>query len=89
MSILTWIILGGLAGWIASMITGDNPRQGILGNILVGILGAVIGGWLAGAILGEEGVTGFNLGSLITAIIGATILLFIARAFRGHPSDRV
>ena len=76
MSIIGWIILGGLAGWIASMITGRNDQQGCLMNIIVGIIGAAIGGAIVG-IFGSEGVTGFNLGSLIVAIIGAVVLLAI------------
>lgn len=81
MSILAWIVLGGLAGWIASMFAGNNAEQGITGNIIVGILGAFIGGFLFN-VLGGEGVTGFNLWSLIVAVIGATLLLFIVRGFR-------
>ncbi|HSD55520.1 MAG TPA: GlsB/YeaQ/YmgE family stress response membrane protein [Candidatus Saccharimonadales bacterium] len=81
MSILAWIVLGGLAGWIASMFAGNNAEQGIIGNIIVGILGAFIGGFLFN-VLGGEGVTGFNLWSLIVAVIGATLLLFIVRGFR-------
>lgn len=81
MSILAWIILGGLAGWIASMFAGNNAEQGIIGNIIVGILGAFIGGFLFN-VLGGDGVTGFNLWSLIVAVIGATLLLFIVRGFR-------
>lgn len=87
MNILIWIIFGALAGWIASMITGDNARQGALGNIVVGILGALLGGWLSG-FFGAAGVTGFNLSSLLIAIGGAVLLLFVARAFRGHPNER-
>lgn len=86
MSIIVWIIFGALAGWIASMITGDNARQGAIGNIVVGILGAVLGGWLSGFI-GSAGVTGFNITSLLIAVIGAVILLFIVRAFRGHAQE--
>lgn len=85
MSILLWIIFGGLAGWLASMITGDNPRMGIVSNIIVGILGALLGGWLASYFGGD--VTGFNLGSLLIAVLGAVILLMIVRAFRG-TTDR-
>lgn len=81
MSILAWIVLGGLAGWIASMFAGNNAEQGIIGNIIVGILGAFIGGFLFN-VLGGDGVTGFNLWSLIVAVIGATLLLFIVRGFR-------
>jgi uncharacterized membrane protein YeaQ/YmgE (transglycosylase-associated protein family) len=80
MSILAWIILGGVAGWIASMIAGNNAEQGVLGNILVGIIGAFIGGFIFN-LLGGEGVTGFNLWSLIVAVAGATLLLFIVRGF--------
>ena len=81
MSILAWIVLGGLAGWIASMFAGNNAEQGIIGNIIVGILGAFIGGFLFN-VLGGDGVTGFNLWSLIVSVIGATLLLFIVRGFR-------
>jgi uncharacterized membrane protein YeaQ/YmgE (transglycosylase-associated protein family) len=81
MSILAWIVLGGLAGWIASMFAGNNAEQGIIGNIIVGILGAFIGGFLFN-VLGGDGITGFNLWSLIVSILGATLLLFIVRGFR-------
>ena len=81
MSILAWIILGGLAGWIASLIMGTNEQQGCLMNIVVGIVGAVIGGALFSA-LGGTGVTGFNLPSLIVATVGAVVLLWIVRAVR-------
>lgn len=81
MGILAWIVLGGLAGWFASMIAGNNAEQGIVGNIIVGIIGAFIGGFLF-SLLGGEGITGFNLWSLIVAVLGATLLLFILRGFR-------
>ena len=76
MSICGWLILGGLAGWIASLITGRSDQQGCLMNIIVGIIGAAIGGAIVG-FLGGGGVTGFNLPSLIVAIIGAVLLLGI------------
>jgi uncharacterized membrane protein YeaQ/YmgE (transglycosylase-associated protein family) len=79
---LTWIVLGGLSGWIASMIAGTNAKMGIPANILVGILGAVFGGWIAN-FFGYYGVYGLNLYSLGVAIGGATLLLFIfKRVFR-------
>jgi uncharacterized membrane protein YeaQ/YmgE (transglycosylase-associated protein family) len=81
MSILAWIILGGLAGWIASLIMGTNEQQGCLMNVVVGVVGAVIGGALFSA-LGGTGVTGFNLPSLIVATVGAVVLLWIVRAVR-------
>ena len=76
MSICGWIILGGLAGWLASLITGRNDRQGCLMNIIVGVTGAAIGGAIVG-IFGGGGVTGFNLGSLLVAVLGAVVLLAI------------
>jgi uncharacterized membrane protein YeaQ/YmgE (transglycosylase-associated protein family) len=81
MGIIAWIILGGIAGWIASMIAGNNARQGVIGNIIVGIVGAFIGGFLF-KLFGGQGVTGFNLWSLIVAVAGAVILLLIFRGFR-------
>lgn len=82
MSILVWIIFGALVGWIASMIAGTNAQMGAIANILVGIAGAFIGGFIAQA-FGAGGITGFNLTSFITALLGAVILLFIVRAFTG------
>ena len=81
MGIIAWIIFGALAGWIASMIAGTNGRQGALGNIVVGVLGALVGGFVF-HLLGGAGITGFNIWSLMVAIIGAVILLFIVKLFR-------
>lgn len=81
MGFIAWIVLGGLAGWIASMIAGNNGSQGLLGNIVVGVIGAFLGGWIF-QLLGGEGVTGFNFWSLIVAVAGATLLLFILRGFK-------
>jgi len=83
MSIIGWIVLGGLAGWVASMIAGTNARQGLLGNIVVGIIGAFIGGFLIG-LIGGEGATGFNLWTFVVAVLGAVILLFIWKAITGR-----
>lgn len=76
MSILAWIIFGALAGWIASLITGDDASHGIFGNILIGIVGAFIGGLLANFV-GAGGVNGFNLYSMIVAVVGAVIVLLV------------
>ena len=85
MGILAWIIMGGIAGWIASMIMGTDAQQGILMNIIVGIVGAFIGGWLWGLLTGDpEPFALFDIGSWITAIVGACVLLFLARMFMGR-----
>jgi uncharacterized membrane protein YeaQ/YmgE (transglycosylase-associated protein family) len=85
MNILIFIIFGGIAGWIASMITGDNGRMGLLGNIVVGVIGAFIGGFIASAV-GGSGVSGFNIYSFLVAIGGAIILLWFVGLF-GHPKE--
>lgn len=82
LGIIGWIVLGGLAGWVASMIVGTNAKQGLLGNIVVGIVGGLLGGFLFG-LLGGAGVTGFNLWSFLVALVGAVILLFLWRALTG------
>jgi uncharacterized membrane protein YeaQ/YmgE (transglycosylase-associated protein family) len=84
LSWLGWIVLGAIAGWIASMISGDNARQGWLGNIIVGIIGAFIGGLLLSVLRGGPVNMGLDIVSFITAIIGAIILLFILRLFQGR-----
>ena len=85
MGIIAWLIFGGIAGWIASMIMGTDAQQGILMNIIVGIVGAFIGGFVAQLLgFGSEGFAFFDIGSWITAILGAVILLFLVRAVTGR-----
>lgn len=86
MGIISWIIFGGLAGWVASLITGDNERQGCITNIVVGIVGAFIGGFLMNLIGARGGVTGFNLYSFFVAVIGAVALLAILNLVRGKKN---
>ena len=85
-NIIAWIIVGGIAGWIASMVMGENARQGWVTNVLVGIVGAVIGGVVLGFLpgLGAPLTDAFSIGALITAILGAIILLFILRLVQGR-----
>jgi uncharacterized membrane protein YeaQ/YmgE (transglycosylase-associated protein family) len=83
--IISWIVFGALAGWVASMIAGENARQGWLGNIIVGIIGAFLGGLIFGLLFGGGTFTlAWNVGSFIAAVIGAIILLFILRAVQGR-----
>lgn len=83
LGIIGWIVLGGLAGWVASMIAGTNGRQGLLGNIIAGIIGAFVGGFVFN-IFGGSGVTGFNIWSFIVAVVGAVIVLAIWKAISGR-----
>lgn len=81
MSIIVWIIFGGLTGWIASLLTGTNESQGVLGNIIVGMVGAILGGFIVG-LFGGDGITGFNVSSFAVALLGSVILLFIFKQLR-------
>ncbi len=85
MGILLWILFGALVGWIASLIMRTDEEQGAIANILVGIAGAILGGFIA-QLLGAEGITGFNLTSFIVALLGAVALIAIVKMFtsRSH-----
>lgn len=85
LGIIGAIVLGGLAGWVASMFAGTNARQGLLGNIIVGIIGGFLGSFIFG-LFGSNGVTGFNLWSFVVALVGAIILLVIWKAITGRTS---
>lgn len=80
--ILPAIILGGLAGWVASMIMKTDASMGLVANIVVGIIGAIIGNLLL-PLFGLGGTTGFSLWSFIVALLGAIVLLFVVGMFRG------
>ena len=74
MGIISWIVLGGIAGWLASIVMKRNSQMGLITNIIAGIVGAVVGGWVF-SLFGGAGVTGFNLPSLLVAFVGAVIVL--------------
>ncbi len=83
MGIIGWIVLGGLAGWIASKLMGANKSMGLVANVVVGIVGALIGGFVFNLIGGAD-ITGFNLWSLFVAVIGSVILLGVVKMISGH-----
>lgn len=83
--IITWVVIGGLAGWVASLITKTDRSQGLLGNIIVGILGGLLGGFIFG-LLGGSGFTGFNIWSFVVALVGAVVLLLIWKAVTGRKA---
>jgi uncharacterized membrane protein YeaQ/YmgE (transglycosylase-associated protein family) len=83
-NIILWIIFGAVAGWIASLIMGTNRQQGCLMDIVVGVVGAFLGG-LVFSLFGGQGVTGFNIYSLLVAVLGAVILLWIVGLVRRRP----
>ncbi len=85
MGILAWIILGLIAGFLAQALVGGG--YGLLGTIVLGIIGAVVGGWLA-AQLGIGRVDGIDIASIVIATVGAIIVIWIARSIRGRRLAR-
>lgn len=79
MGIILWIVFGAIVGVVASMVMGN--RDGLVMDIIIGIVGAVLGGWLM-SFFGKGGVTGFNLYSFLVALLGAVVLIAIVRAIR-------
>lgn len=82
MDVLIWIIIGAVAGWLASIVMKTNRRQGLVADILVGILGGILGGYVLDLLDVGGGVSGLNLVSFLTAFIGALILLALLRVLR-------
>lgn len=87
MGIISWIVVGLIAGLLGKLIMpGDDPG-GIIGTILIGMAGAVVGGFIVG-LLGGTGATGFNIWSIVVATLGAIILLAIYRTIVGRRTAR-
>lgn len=83
MGIILWIVFGALAGWIASIVMKTDSGQGTLSDIVMGIVGAVVGGFIMN-LLGQSGVTGFNLYSLAVAVIGALVVIYVGRMIKNR-----
>ena len=87
MSVIGWIVLGAMAGWIGSLLV-NKTGEGLLRDIVLGIVGAVVGGWIV-TMFGSTGVTGFNIWSLFVAVIGSVVVLVAYHALIGGRSSRV
>ncbi|HEV8340341.1 MAG TPA: GlsB/YeaQ/YmgE family stress response membrane protein [bacterium] len=77
MTILAWIVVGIVAGYLAKSVMGEGPG-GLVGSLIVGVVGAFVGGWIFNY-FGHAGATGLNLGSILVAFVGAVVLLFVLR----------
>jgi uncharacterized membrane protein YeaQ/YmgE (transglycosylase-associated protein family) len=84
MNFIIWLIVGGIVGWLASMIMKTDAQQGIILNVIVGIVGSFLGGWLIAPLLGTGTVNSgdFSIMGLVSSLIGAIILLAIVNLFR-------
>jgi uncharacterized membrane protein YeaQ/YmgE (transglycosylase-associated protein family) len=84
MNFIIWLIVGGLIGWVASMIMRTDAQQGVVLNVVVGIVGAFLGGWLIAPMIGSGTINSndFSIYGLISSLIGAVILLAIVNLFR-------
>lgn len=82
MGLLAWVIFGALAGWVASIITGRNERQGCILNIVVGIIGALLGGFIISLLSGTGFSFDFNLRSFLVAVLGSVVLLLVVGLVR-------
>jgi uncharacterized membrane protein YeaQ/YmgE (transglycosylase-associated protein family) len=84
MNIIVWLVVGGLLGWLASVFMGTDARQGVVLNVVVGIVGAVLGGWLLSGAFGTSTINqgNFSLAGLVVSFFGAVILLALAKLMR-------
>ena len=85
MNLLIWLIVGGLVGWVASMVMGTNAQQGIVLNVVVGIVGALVAGWFISPLLGIPTINqnAFSAAALVVSLVGSMILLFVVKLVRG------
>ncbi len=88
MSILALIIVGIIAGWLARMVIPGAGPAGLLGDLVIGVVGAIVGGWIFNS-FGHPGATGVNIGSIIVAFVGAVVVLWLMRLFTGRRNPRV
>ncbi len=81
MGIIAWLVIGALAGWIASMVVPGDEGYGWIGGLIAGIVGAIVGGWLLAMLTNQKDwLTGINISTLIAAIVGAIIVVFVWKA---------
>jgi uncharacterized membrane protein YeaQ/YmgE (transglycosylase-associated protein family) len=83
MSIIAWLIVGAIAGWLAGLLVRGDEGMGVIGHIVLGIVGALVGGFLAGVITGTDYTTGINISTIIVATIGAVLVVVVVGLIRG------
>ena len=90
MSIIAWLVVGALAGWLAGYLVKGDEGLGVIGHIVLGIVGALVGGFLAGLLLpgNADYTTGINIPTILVAVIGAVITVVVVGMFRGTRTGR-
>jgi len=84
MGIISWLVVGAIAGWLAGYLVKGDESLGVIGHIVLGIVGGLVGGFLAGALTGGDYITGINLTTIVVAVIGAVIVVVAWNALRGR-----
>ena len=83
MDIIAWLVVGAVAGWLAGLLVKGDEGYGLIGTILVGLVGALVGGFVVGAITGSDPMDGvFDISTIVTAVIGAVVLVLLVGWFR-------
>lgn len=84
MSIIAWLVVGAIAGYLAGFIVKGDERYGVIGHIVLGIVGALVGGFIAGALTGNDYTTGIDIQTIVVAVIGAVIVVVVFNAITGR-----
>jgi uncharacterized membrane protein YeaQ/YmgE (transglycosylase-associated protein family) len=82
MSLVAWLVVGLIAGWLAGLVA-KGSGYGLIGDVIIGVVGALLGGFLTGRAFGIDYVTGLNITTIVVAFVGALILIFLLRLLRG------
>ncbi len=84
MGIISWLVVGAVAGYLAGLLVKGDESFGLIGHIVLGIVGAIVGGFIAGALTGGDYITGFNVSTVVVAVIGAVIAVVVWNAITGR-----
>ena len=84
MGIISWLVVGAIAGYLAGLLVKGDESYGLIGHIVLGIVGAVVGGFIAGALTGGDYITGINVTTIVVAVIGAVIAVVVWNAITGR-----
>jgi uncharacterized membrane protein YeaQ/YmgE (transglycosylase-associated protein family) len=84
MGVFSWLVVGAIAGWLAGLLVKGDESYGVIGHIVLGIVGAIVGGFIAGALTGGDYITGINVTTIMVAVIGAVIAVVAWNAIRGR-----